>query len=129
MIGCEYRHFTPGDNHSDDLVEVYHGAEKPLVVCGFHEASVDLHRLIERIGRDRAYAESGGCGTCMRYGCWFCRESSGVCDHCGTYADVFMDYAESGDREKPDQTLCLDCIAKKGQHFQAAHPTEEAPNE
>jgi hypothetical protein len=30
--GCEY----PSTNHSDDIVEVWHGETEPAVLCGFH---------------------------------------------------------------------------------------------
>lgn len=30
---CEF----PTDNHSDDRFAVWHGAETPIILCGFHE--------------------------------------------------------------------------------------------
>lgn len=29
---CEH----PGDNHSDDVIELWHGAETPAYGCGYH---------------------------------------------------------------------------------------------
>lgn len=37
MAVCEF----PGTNHSKDLVEVWHGATEPIVLCGYH-ASLGL---------------------------------------------------------------------------------------
>lgn len=44
MVECYYT-FT--DNHSDDMVMLYHGTTEPLRVCGYHEQQygVPTHRL------------------------------------------------------------------------------------
>lgn len=66
------------------------------------------------------------CKTCGMYGLLNCRETVGVCDHCGQRADVYMDYSETGDRERPNQTICLDCL-DAGVHIEAAHEVAPAP--
>ena len=60
------------------------------------------------------------CITCAAHGMFHCRETVGTCDLCGTYGDVYMDYGKSGDRERPDETVCLDCLSA-GKHLQSAH--------
>lgn len=64
--------------------------------------------------------EATGCKTCFMHGVLYCRESVGPCDYCKKRADVFMEYGKSGDREKPDETVCLDCLMN-GRHIHAAH--------
>lgn len=60
------------------------------------------------------------CPECVPYGVFYCRETVGICDKCGEHKDVYMDYAVSGDRERPDQTICLDCLID-GAHIDGAH--------
>lgn len=65
------------------------------------------------------------CTTCAMHIFLACRETVGTCDACKEHGDVAMDYCESGDREKPDQTLCLDCMIDRHLHLDHAH--EETP--
>lgn len=65
------------------------------------------------------------CKTCAMHGIMVCRETCDTCDVCKKYGDVFMDYCHSGDREKPDQTICLDCLCTGRHHITHAH--EEKP--
>lgn len=67
--------------------------------------------------------ETTQCPTCSMYGILSCRESVGTCGTCGERGDVFMDYSVSGDRENPNETLCLNCL-DKGVHMSAAHEKE-----
>lgn len=36
MLQC----LQPDTHHSDDIVEIFHGMERPLVLCGFHGSQV-----------------------------------------------------------------------------------------
>jgi hypothetical protein len=36
IMKCQF----PTDNHSTDLIEVWHGADTPLILCGFHNRYV-----------------------------------------------------------------------------------------
>ena len=65
------------------------------------------------------------CPTCAIYGMMSCRETVGTCDLCGKRGDVYMDYSKSGDRENPDETVCLDCMCD-GKHLASAHTPEAA---
>ena len=39
---------TPGqgDYHSDDMLDVYHGAVEPVRVCGYHASRPDIMRKV-----------------------------------------------------------------------------------
>lgn len=71
----------------------------------------------------RIPTSDGMCRTCGTYGFLSCRETVGKCDLCGHRADVYMDYSKSGDRENPDETVCLDCMTA-GAHIKAAHSAD-----
>jgi hypothetical protein len=34
--GCEH----PSQNHSDDIIEVWHGEPEPFILCGFHASQL-----------------------------------------------------------------------------------------
>jgi hypothetical protein len=53
QAGCEY----PGDNHSGDVVLVYHGDVEPITLCGYH-ASQTGPALYETIRTHRLAAHS-----------------------------------------------------------------------
>jgi hypothetical protein len=42
---CEY----DSPHHSDDLLEVWHGAATPRYLCGYHEMQGKINELTERI--------------------------------------------------------------------------------
>jgi hypothetical protein len=42
---CKY----PSDNHSADNFTVWHGADTPLHLCGYHATQFELMNIIERI--------------------------------------------------------------------------------
>lgn len=50
-FGCE----VPGDNHSDDLIEVWFGEAEPAILCGYHTQQ-DRGAILQAV-RDRRLAE------------------------------------------------------------------------
>lgn len=76
-----------------------------------------------KTSRRKTAADHIECFNCSAYGTFACRETVGDCDLCGQYGDVLMDYSHSGDRERPDETVCLDCLIS-GKHLKAAHTPE-----
>lgn len=85
----------------------------------FHPDQVTIFDVIAEAAIEHTQ-RAEPCVTCAYYGAMSCRETVGTCDLCGKYADVNMDYSKSGDRERPDQTVCLDCLTG-GAHITAAH--------
>lgn len=46
MTRCEF----PGENHSRDRVEIWHGAAEPIVLCGYHASmglSAEMYQAVE----------------------------------------------------------------------------------
>jgi hypothetical protein len=114
---CVYAGDESKGSCSDDIIEVHSGRPEPTYICGKHEQQWGIPQSTGA----RKIAYGVACPVCAYYGMIYCRETVGTCDRCGQMADVDMDYSETGDRENPNQTLCLDCLSLPDVHFDAAH--------
>lgn len=113
-----------GNHESEADGGQHHGPKDQCPLCAKNGSLIDPVKLASYVASKQAsrkIAYGIACPVCAYYGMLYCRETVGTCDRCGQTGDVDMDYSKSGDRENPNQTLCLDCLDLPDVHFDAAH--------
>jgi hypothetical protein len=83
---CQY----PSDNHSEDLLAVYHGETEPLTLCGYHE-SRGLQYALDAIADAEAAITCESCNTQLNADKVDSYFTPTLCDDCNMDRAIALD--------------------------------------